>query len=370
MGKGKYHDVTKDGMILEDFTEGFYIDRQKGVKVQLKTSPNKYNKDYIYKFNCMQEKYLALLLFARVTTLIIEGCEGYERVDTGIMYKLVQSYSGTINYNRVLKKALKVYGIDRKRILEALENNFMQESERAERNFRLIKEFYDEYNMTGLIELVSRDSGMSIEKHLIYFLDNSIRLENEGGKQYYDRVVNAYAEYMKSIALKNGVDLSGFVSDALKKHREYRHKVASDVQKSIEQEKKMRAEAKAQKAFMESNAIVNNNVASIERGKDNHTRLHDYISGNGGIMYYIAQCKKSKVYFIVTDNFNQLLYGDEEDDLQEYWGKRYGNKILTGDICKAKFFVTEDLARAYLDNIKDREEIKGTYFSIEKIVLY
>lgn len=224
---------------------------------------------------------------------------------------------------------------------------------------------YESYGIGDIMKVVQLETGMSMYNHLEVFKD-AIDIP-EGA--YINVITSKYIEYIRELMEKHGINMQTFITSRLKQHEEYRDKLVAQVKKEKHEKVMANRSVKATKAFTESTVAINNNLRNVPFTGGRLKELHSYILFHGGEVYYIAQCKRTNIHFIITNNFNQLKgRGDKRVNNDEMRAK-YAHTLLTQDITKAKLFKTREQAAEYLETIKDNDEIKNSYFSIESIIL-
>lgn len=177
-------------------------------------------------------------------------------------------------------------------------------------------------------------------------------------KSYYDSLDNEYIDYLLSNAKNNGVELFKTISDNLEQHHNRQEQRALERK---QREKEYKQQVKQNKALM----VINNDNCKLNIAINANDKLSDYASNRvncklenrismkdaialqklinnlGGIGYYIAICKESKIYYVK------------------------GKEELTASILRATWFSELEQAKAALEKLMEVEQYSKNDYCIK-----
>ena len=366
--------IMKD-YVLDNYVKGLYYDRKLGRKIPIPEGTNKYNKQFILQLNDLNMQFLGLLRADSVLVKLLKMHEHTYYGDLNVLYNLMRAQGGTIRYNKLLKSALKKYAIQKQVIYDAIKRDLSTQEDRVVRNKKLINDIMSDFGLDCLKEFIQETTGRDIVDDILQFaLDNDKDIDFKGQtdtdeetqkqeiQSYYDSLDNEYIDYLLSNAKNNGVELFKTISDSLEQHHNRQE------QKTLERkqkEKEYKQQVKQNRALTAINSdncklniAINANDKLSEYARDgknykleNRINMKDaialqkLINNLGGIGYYIAICKESKIYYVK------------------------GTEELTASILRARWFSELEQAKAALEKLMEVEEYsRGVYcIKIQKI---
>lgn len=341
--------------VVANYNEGkFFNDKTKSME-RITDGINKYNVQFLSELKNISADFYTLITTEKIAIKLMKFNSNANQGEIGNLWNLIKSQGGTIRYNRVLRKALKTYGIAKKKLFDELTIEINKEKDRVIRNRQLVLQLLRDYGLGKILDIIEDEHGMNMCEHIKEFtlakdLDIGIGLNKEDTeelREYYEKLEDEYIAYLRELASKNGMSFDNELSESLVKHRqivENRHnQIKEEKAQKREDNKRETALASMDKdnsgLFHDINAgcydkMMRINPSIAEYMRDKLTRL-------GGKAYYIAVSKYEAVYYIRED------------------GK------LTKDIRKANLFKTAEEAEIFYNTVKDTNyEIKISYYRV------
>ena len=350
--------IMKD-YTLDNYVKGLYYDKKLGRKTPIPEGINKYNKQFILQLNDLNMQFFGLLRANSILVKLLQMHEHSSYGDLHILYNLMRAQGGTIRYNKLLKSSLKKYAIQKQAIYDSIKKDLSTQEDRVVRNKKLINDIMSDFGLDCLKEFIQETTGRDIVDDILQFaLDNDKDINFKGQtdtdeetqkkeiQSYYDSLDNEYINYLLSNARNNGVELFTQISDSLLQNHNLRE------QRSIERKQRQK-ESKQQEKQNKAISAISNDNCKLNIAINDNSKLSDYahdgvsykledrigirdtielqklINSLGGIGYYIAICKVSKVYYL-----NET-------------GKS------TVSILRAKWFSELEQANTFLDKLKE-----------------
>lgn len=374
------HIRTASDLVVDNYIKGDYYDKKTGKRIKIEGGPNKYNKDFLIQLSDVNIQFFSLL---RADSIVVKLLKMHEHKSDGEVYSisnLMRAQGGTIRYNRILKSALKTYGIKKQEIYNAIKKNIDSERERVSRNKVLLYNLLDDYGLGSLNELIQKGTGRDLVDDILYFVNNndvntdfkSQKDDDEARKaeidEYYENVDNQYINHLLDIAKANNINLFSEISESLKDAHELRDKQAKARKEQQRQAKLLERKKIAETYINNDNGLLSDAMNSYkvtlyredyrEVGK---TKVNDRLNLQGarmlrvkvsklnGVAYYIAVCKASMVQYIsatgnltrsilnarvVADKENlSKLYSDALEKYRDYMVKVCVLRITNGELC-------------------------------------
>ena len=246
---GNYKDIVE-----EQYIQGFVMEN--GNKIPLKKATSKYNIDFIHKLNSISTDFYSIITAEHIAIKLLRMNSEYDKGEEGNLWALIKAQSGTIRYNRLLKKALKTYIVDRKSVYNSIKNAIAKQEDRVARNSDLVVNLLKDYGLSDIIELVEKENNMAFLEHikdytdkigktLIFGVNNT---DEDEIKEYYSSIEDAYINYLKDLAKINNITLDNAISERLKVNRQFREKIKED----IKQDKRATKDLKIARLIKES----------------------------------------------------------------------------------------------------------------------
>lgn len=352
--------IMKD-YTLDNYVKGLYYDKKLGRKTPIPEGINKYNKQFILQLNDLNMQFFGLLRADSALVKLLKMHEHTSYGDLNILYNLMRAQGGTIRYNKLLKSALKKYAIQKQAIYDSIKKDLSTQEDRVVRNKKLINDIMSDFGLDCLKEFIQETTGRDIVDDILQFaLDNDKDINFKGQtdtdeetqkkeiQSYYDSLDNEYINYLLSNARNNGVELFKTISDSLEQHHNRQE------QKTLERKQKEK-EYKQQVKQNRALTAINNDNCKLNIAINANDKLSDYardginyklenrigmrdaialqklINNLGGIGYYIAICKESKVYYAKETN------------------------ELTASILRTRWFSSLEQAQTALDELEKAE---------------
>lgn len=320
--------IMKD-YVLDNYVKGLYYDRKLGRKIPIPEGTNKYNKQFILQLNDLNMQFFGLLRADSVLVKLLKMHEHTYYGDLNVLYNLMRAQGGTIRYNKLLKSALKKYAIQKQVIYDAIKRDLSTQEDRVVRNKKLINDIMSDFGLDCLKEFIQETTGRDIVDDILQFaLDNDKDIDFKGQtdtdeetqkqeiQSYYDSLDNEYIDYLLSNAKNNGVELFKTISDSLEQHHSRQEQKAFERK---QREKEYKQQVKQNKALTainndncKLNIAINANDKLSEYARDGKNyklenridmrdaiALQKLINNLGGIGYYIALCKESRVEYTI-----------------------------------------------------------------------
>ena len=366
--------IVKD-FTLDNYIKGVYYDKKLGRKISIPEGVNKYNKQFILQLNDLNIQFLGLLRADRILVKLLKMHEHASYGDLNVLYNLMRAQGGTIRYNKMLKSALKKYAIQKQEIYDSIKKDLTTQEDRVIRNKKLINDIMSDFGLNCLKEFIQETTGKDIVDDILQFaLDNDKDMDFKGQtdadeetqkkevQSYYDNLDNEYIDYLLSNAKNNGVELFKTISDSLEQHHDRQEQRALERKQREKEYKQQVKQNKALTAINNDNCKLNIAINANEKLSDyardgvsykleNRIRMKDaialqkLINNLGGIGYYIAICKESKIYYVKE------------------------TEALTASILRARWFSELKQAKAALEKLMEVEEnSRGVYcIKIQKL---
>lgn len=366
--------IMKD-FTLDNYIKGVYYDKKLGRKIPIPEGANKYNKQFILQLNDLNIQFFGLLRADSILVKLLKMHEHTSYGDLNILYNLMRAQGGTIRYNKLLKSALKKYAIQKQEIYNTIKKNLTTQEDRVIRNKKLINDIMSDFGLECLKEFIQETTGKDIVDDILQFaLDNDKDIDFKGRtdvdeetqkkevQSYYDSLDNEYIDYLLSNAKNNGVELFKTISDSLEQHHDRQEQRAFERKQREKEYKQQVKQNKALTAINNDNCKLNIAINANEKlsdyardginyklenriGMRDAIALQKLINNLGGIDYYIAVCKESKIYYIKE------------------------TEELTASILRARWFNELEKAKAALEKLQKVEEnSRGVYcIKIQKL---
>ena len=291
--------------------------------------------------------------------------------DLNVLYNLMRAQGGTIRYNKMLKSALKKYAIQKQEIYDSIKRDLTTQEDRVIRNKKLINDIMSDFGLDCLKEFIQETTGKDIVDDILQFaLDNDKDMDFKGQtdadeetqkkevQSYYDNLDNEYIDYLLSNAKNNGVELFKTISDSLEQHHNRQEQRALERKQREKEYKQQVKQNKALTAINDDNCKLNIAINANDKLSDyardgvsykleNRISMKDaialqkLINNLGGISYYIAVCKESKIYYIK------------------------GTEGLTASILRARWFSELKQAKAALEKLMEVEQYSKNDYCIQ-----
>lgn len=362
--------IMKD-YVLDNYVKGLYYDRKLGRKIPIPEGTNKYNKQFILQLNDLNMQFFGLLRADSVLVKLLKMHEHTYYGDLNVLYNLMRAQGGTIRYNKLLKSALKKYAIQKQVIYDAIKRDLSTQEDRVVRNKKLINDIMSDFGLDCLKEFIQETTGRDIVDDILQFaLDNDKDIDFKGQtdtdeetqkqeiQSYYDSLDNEYIDYLLSNAKNNGVELFKTISDSLEQHHSRQEQKAFERKQREKEYKQQVKQNKALTAINNDNCKLNIAIKANDKlseyardGKnyklENRINMKDaialqkLINNLGGIGYYIALCKESRVYYT----------------------KEIGE--LTASILRTNWFSSMEQAKAALKKIESTKKYSENDYCIQ-----
>lgn len=303
--------------VISNYIDGFYMNYSTGIGIKepLNNKVNKYNKELIGKLNDFNSSFYSIIMLDKLTLKLIELNDNFSYGDKKNIFRLMYAQGGTIRYNKLLKNALRTYGITKQKILDELNTDIAKQQERIDRNKRLLIELWEEYGISKLLKIVEKENNKSIFDIIMNFIDEKlvgVIITDDNIDTVYDNIVEEYVTYLKEVANKNNIDINGEISESLVKHREYRNKIREEIREEDKQRKLNERIATATKVIYEDNIKIQNDINTDDECKlqkldfKKARKMLGKVEELGGSVYYVALCKTTKVVYPLDSSANTL----------------------------------------------------------------
>lgn len=352
--------------VLDAYFKGLYFNTKNHQNELLDKGINKYNAQLIGRINELNIEWRNLISYGNIIYRIIELNENHAYSDTINIHRLLHAQSGTIKFNKVLKKNLKKYKVNRQAILDSITRDLNLQDDRIIRNKNILTEVLNEYQLDKLIQIVENDSQVTLFDQVVKYVKELDTAENRPKviedqddpekesriyKEYYDNLYDSYIEHLKDIANKHNISLNSQVTDILVRHREVRNEIIKKITEEKNKDKEILKIKELSNRLLNENLKIQHDIStadfnSLQRlGPEQVKKLVYNIMNVGYKVYYVAGINKTVVKYPYLDS-------------------KY-----TQDINKVKFFESEDKAEEYKDYTKENNEwFKNCYvevFSLE-----
>lgn len=297
--------------VIKNYLKGLYSNKY-GEKIPLKQGMNKYNIEHIKKVNELNYKFYRLILIEEVVLKLLNMNSEKSYGEKGNIYNLMKAQGGTIRYNRLFKKALKTYTIDRKDVNDSIIKDIEKQEQRVERNKIVLLSLLSDYGFDVLIQTIKIKTGMEIFDHIEYFF-NQLELDiaygadrdkTEATDKYYDNLTNKYTEFISTLATEEGIGLDNGISESLKAYRDRKYTAIKEMKEKKKEEKKNSERQMALNIVRDNNIKINNDLVCNEFDTPN-ILSRQYISGIvekirlcNGTCYYISAIKRSRECYV------------------------------------------------------------------------
>ncbi|MBO5386623.1 MAG: hypothetical protein J6A59_00545 [Lachnospiraceae bacterium] len=347
-----------DNKNVKGYLEGYELNSL-NEKIPLKQGTNKYNIELIKQVNELNYKFYILILSERIIIKLIEMNSNNEYGEIRNIWNLIKAQGATIRYNRVFRKALKSYLIDKQKIYNALKTEVDKQLERLDRNKKVLTILMNDYGLKSLISEIEKHNNMDIYEHIEKFvnsLDKDItfdvnQINEENTNDYYNDIVDKYIEYVISIANKNNISIDNNVSESLKHYRDNKRDYIKQAKLEAKQKKIEDKENGIINKLKDDNAKIQQDIAAsyynklVKLDRSQAGDLFSKIDKLGGYVWYISLAKGSKVCYLCN------------------------TRKTVSSILKAVLFLTKDDAEKFLDyTIKENEEIKSYHTYIARLI--
>ena len=391
------HIRTASDLVVDNYIKGDYYDKKTGKRIKIEGGPNKYNKDFLMQLSDVNIQFFSLL---RADSIVVKLLKMHEHKSGGEVYSisnLMRAQGGTIRYNRILKSALKTYGIKKQEIYNAIKKNIDSEKERVSRNKVLLYNLLDDYGLGSLNELIQKGTGRDLVDDILYFVNNNdvntdfksqkddAELRKAEIDEYYENVDNQYIDHLLDIAKANNINLFSEISESLKDVHELRDKQAKARKEQQRQAKLLERKKIAEAYINNDNGLLSDAMNSYkttlyyENYKETcKVRVNDRlnlrdalalrakVSKLNGIAYYISVCKESMVQYVsatgnltrsilnaraVADKENlSKLHSDALEKYRDYMVKVCILRITNGELCNTLEGPLEQTVHDQLNN--------------------
>lgn len=369
-------------MVIEHYFDGFVMEN--GQKVPLRNAASKYNIEFINRVNKLNTEFYTIMVAEKIAIKLMKINENCYYGEVNNLWNLIKSQSGTIRYNKLLKKSLKKYIVDKQIVYTNIRKDLEKQDDRVARNSKLVIDLLKDYGLAHIIELVEKENNISFFEHIKAYTDEIGKTLNFGTnndndeevKAYYESIENAYIDYLKQLADKHNLSLNCSISDHLEKHRQ----MVESKKQQYKEEKSLVKEAELNKQI---NDALNNDNITLSRelncdrfGKltrftrETITETYAKIKEVNYKVWYVAVCKYSKVeYLSVKGNLTSGItrikwFRSEKEALQAI--KDNSHLFNNGTIVKA-FSITLLAELRRLENSRNvLENLKQTTPKITK----
>lgn len=349
-------------LVIKDYMEGLYL-RKDGVKIRLEQKMSRYNREIIDDLKRLNTKYYSVILVENVATDLIKINSNYRSHELGNVWNLKKAQSGTIKFNRALRKALETYVVDRQKIYDHLKEEVRLEDERAERNKKLVLELLREYGLGRLIDLVKEETGLDLTEHVYKFvndekisneaIEGSVETDDVGNKHanevaMFRNIMDKYTKFIREISTKNGIEIDNEITESLEKSRKAHDEKIKAIKDSNKAEIKRQKDEKYKELAKIDNIKIQNDLDKDEEDTltklslKHRTKMSANIRDHGGSAWYIAMIMRSAVKYCVDENTLEL----------------------SGKVNKLKLFYTETEAKSVYDKLKEIDDYKDCYIEI------
>lgn len=329
-----YKGYKQKNIVLEQYFQGYVTENNK--KVPLKEGTTKYNAQFIQDINRLNSSFYSIMEAEKIAIKLLKMNSNYNEAFGSNLWNLIKAQGGTIRYNKVLKKALKSYRVDRQIVYDNIKRDIVKQEERVKRNSELVLSLLKEYGLGQIIDIIEKENNVTLFEHIKLYTDNvgkdltfgANRDDIEEIREYYESLEDSYIDYVKEIASKNGLNIDNEVSDSFKEKIE----LMEEKKKRIKKEQKERkVEAKYNKslqALSNDNMELQKEINSDRFGKRDRlsyeitSDLHRYITKLGGKAWYIATTRGiNPEYYNVSGKLSHAAsriewFKNKEDALQ------------------------------------------------------
>lgn len=341
--------------VVANYNEGKYFNESTKLMEKITDPINKYNQQFLIELKDISADFYTLITTEKIAIKLMSMNSNANQGDICNLWNLIRSQGGTIRYNRVLRKALKTYGITKKKLFDELTIELNKEKDRVLRNRQLVLQLLRDYGLGKMLDIIEAEHGMNMCEHIQeYLLSKDLNIgiglnkeDTDELKKYYEKLEDTYIDYLRELANKNGINFDNAISESLLNHRsiveEKHQQILREKAQKKEDDKRGTALASMDKdnsgLFHDINAGCYDKMLRINSSIANDMR--NRIGRLGGKAYYIAVSKYQTVYYIRED------------------GK------LTKDIRKANLFKTTEEAEIFYNTVKDTNyEIKISYYRV------
>lgn len=276
-------EISEYKSIIRDFEKGEYRPKKGNVTLRpekLDTNNlNKYNKELLYKYKDLIEQFRELICVNSVLSKLIDNHK-YEYAiakDTVIVTKdntllpgvrgnlanVLRAQGQTVDVLNSIKEALKKYGITKKRILDALEDDIEKNYERSKRNKEFTIDIIENYGFSEISNILLKEKGRNLFDDAVYetnkaYADNKALRSKEGAdiKGLYTLVNNNYVKYITDIINRYNINIEDYISESVQKEHDIRKKKKEEEKETDRDRKKL---AKRKKDFgrcMHDNTVI------------------------------------------------------------------------------------------------------------------
>ena len=302
--------------VISNYNEGKYFNEKTHSMELLTQGTNKYNLQFIKEVKDISTDFYVLITLEQIAIKLMKMNSNSNEAEIRNLWNLIKAQAGTIRYNRLLRHSLKTYAITKKKLLDELTGEMYKQRDRVKRNNTLIIQLLRDYGLGKIIDLVEKENNTTIFEHIKqYALNNDYDMvrglnigkdedKTEELNNYYSQIQDSYIEYLRTLAQAHNLSFDNEISAELTAHRE----LIQERSRQIDEAKaKERADAKSTEAYTamdKDNAKIFSDLNSNwwentkRMGQTTAEHLRSRLQKYGGIVYYIALCKKSVVHYI------------------------------------------------------------------------
>lgn len=280
-------------LIIKNFKQGIYVNTRTQARETLNKRLNKHNMELLGRLNESVNNLSVAIVLGCATKSILETCENIQFKDIRIVCKLVQSYGIAVSISSGIRTGLKTYGVTKQQVYDAISAQIDMQNDRCKRTTALMIGMYEKLGLTCLIKAVEDELNVdfmtSIQNHVNNHVGEDFSLQGE-----------TYSIWLKTLASQKGIDTNSIISNGIKAYHEQRENKDRLEAESEKIQKAMEQKITAQQAITENNVNIQHNMETwyLHRECDTGAKLSNIVAGNGGIIYYIAVCKKTRVKYI------------------------------------------------------------------------
>lgn len=365
MGHSFYSGGFFKDFVIEDYINGLYLGKD-GVKIRLEQKMSRYNKEIIDDLKRLNTKYYSVILVENVAVDLMQINSNYKSHEAANIWNLKKAQSGTIKFNRILRKALETYVVNRQKLYDHLKEEVRLEDERAERNNRLVLELLREYGLGRLLDIVEQETGLALTEHVYKFvndenlsnetIEESVETDNIEDKRVnevnkFRNMMDKYMQFIRDISIKNGIELDNEIVESL----EISRKIHDEKIQAIKDEKKAERQRQKDERHKELAKVDNVKIQNdLDKNEEEtlsklsltyRTKMYADIKDHGGSAWYITLIVMSTVKYCIDENTLEI----------------------SGRANNIKLFYNEAEAKSVYDKIKEIDAYKDCYIEISML---
>lgn len=340
--------------IIKLYTEGYTYVIGKG-KVKLNSGTNSFNVKYIKEINNLIYYFSELLILEKVAIKLVSPGNNASSGEMHNIWNLIKVAYDTIKVYQLYKDRIKIYKIDREKIVNAFDKYIDIQKERIERNEKIVISFMNDYGLGEVIQIIENENNMSLYEHIKKF-NSTIDLDSENTLEMFNSgyVSDRYIEYAEDLMKNKGISISYSISKSLQKHRDNIQLKKEQKREKTKQDKEDKINRDIDNKLLNDNAKLQNdaNASYYDKlkklsSRDEASNLFKIVNKFGGKVCYISLVNTGKVRYLTREMGS------------------------TFSIFNAAFFADERYAKEFLDKaIKEkRVKLEGYHFYIGKILV-